>query len=74
MGSYGMMCVMQVLDEFEPKEATKLVIPSKCIKQILEEFLDVMPEGLPKDLPPRRRVDHAIKVMLGVAPPAKAPY
>ncbi len=49
-----MMCVMRVLDEFEPKEATKLVIPSKCIKQILEEFPDVMPEELPKDLPPRR--------------------
>ncbi len=33
-----------------------------------------MPEDLPEDLPPRRQVDHAIKVMLGVAPPAKAPY
>jgi hypothetical protein len=26
VGSYGMLCVMQVLDEFEPKEATKVVI------------------------------------------------
>ncbi len=34
----------------------------------------MMPEELPEDLPPRRRVDHAIEVMLGVAPPAKAPY
>ncbi len=72
--SYGMMCVMQVLDEFEPKEATKLVTSSKCIKQVLEEFPDVMPEELPKDLPPIRRVDHVIEVMPGVAPPAKAPY
>jgi hypothetical protein len=70
VGGHGMMCVMRVLDEFEPKEVTKLVIPSKCIKRVLEEFPDVMPE----DLPPRRRVDHAIEVMLGVAPPAKAPY
>ncbi len=69
-----MMCVMRVLDEFEPKEATKLVTSSKCIKQVLEKFLDVMPEDLPKDLPPRRRVDHAIEVMPRVAPPAKAPY
>ncbi len=68
------MCVMRVLDEFKPKEATKLVISSKCIKRVLEEFLDVMPKELPKDLPPRRRVDHAIKVMPGVAPLAKAPY
>jgi hypothetical protein len=33
-----------------------------------------MPEELPKDLPPKKRVDHAIKVMPKVAPPAKAPY
>ncbi len=36
MGGFGMMCVMRVLDEFEPKEATKLVTSSKCIKQVLE--------------------------------------
>jgi hypothetical protein len=62
-----------VLDEYEPKEATKLVTSPKCIKQVLEEFLDVMPEELPEDLPSRRRVDHAIEVMPRVAPPAKAP-
>jgi hypothetical protein len=39
-----------------------------------KEFPDVMLVELPEDLPPRRRVDHAIKVMLGVAPPTKAPY
>jgi len=33
-----------------------------------------MPEDLPEDLPPRRRVDHAIEVMPGVEPLAKAPY
>jgi hypothetical protein len=40
----------------------------------LEEFLDVMPDELLEDLPPRRRVDHAIEVIPGVEPPAKAPY
>jgi len=74
VGGYGIMCVMRVLDECEPKEATKLATFAKCIKQVLEEFPDVMPEELPKDLPPRRRVDHAIKVVSRVAPPAKAPY
>jgi hypothetical protein len=74
VGGVGMMCVMRVLDEYEPKEVTKLVTSPKCIKQVLEEFPDVMPEELPEDLPPRRRVDHAIEVMPGVAPPAKAPY
>jgi hypothetical protein len=57
-----------------PKEVTKLVTSVKCIRRVFEEFSDVMPEELPKDLPPRRRVDHAIKVMSGVEPPAKAPY
>jgi hypothetical protein len=27
-----MLCVMCVLDEFEPKEVTNLVISPKCIK------------------------------------------
>ncbi len=74
VGGFDMMCVMRVLDEYEPKEATKLVTFAKCIRRVLEEFPDVMPEELPEDLPPRRRVDHAIEVMPGVEPPAKAPY
>jgi hypothetical protein len=74
VGGFGMMCVMWVLDEYEPKEATKLVTSAKCIMRVLEEFPDVMPEDLPEDLPSRRRVDHAIEVMPRVAPPAKAPY
>jgi len=69
VGGYGMLCVMHVLDEFEPKEATKVVNLHKCIKQVLEEFLNVML----KELPLRRQVDHAIEVMPGVAPPTKAP-
>jgi hypothetical protein len=74
MGGYGMLCVMMVLDELEPKEATNLVTSPKCIQRVLEKFPDVMPEELLDDLPLRRRVDHAIKVMPGVTPPAKAPY
>jgi len=74
MGGFNMLCVMRVLDEYEPKEATKLVPFAKCIKQVLEEFPDVMPEELPEELPSRRRVDHAIEVVPRVAPPAKASY
>ncbi len=73
VGGFGMMCVMRVLDEYEPKEATKLVTSAKCIKQVLEKFPDVMLDELPEDLPPRKLVDHAIEVMPGVAPLAKAP-
>ncbi len=45
MGGYGMMCVMQVLNEFGPKEATNLVTFPKCIKQVLDEFPNVMLEA-----------------------------
>ncbi len=41
---------------------------------MLDEFLDVMPKKLPDELPPSRQVDHAIEVMLRVAPLVKAPY
>ncbi len=74
VGGFGMMCVMRVLDEYEPKEVTNLVTSAKCIRRVLKEFPDVMPDELPEDLPPRRRVDHAIEVMPRVEPPAKAPY
>jgi hypothetical protein len=74
MGVYGMLCAMLVLDEFEPKEATNLVGSPKCVKRVLDEFSDVMPEKLPDELPLKKQVDHAIKVMSKVAPPAKAPY
>jgi hypothetical protein len=74
VGGYDMLCVMQVLDEYQPKEAANLVTSPNCIKQVLDEFSDVMLEDLPEDLPPRRQVDHVIKVMPGVTPPAKAPY
>jgi hypothetical protein len=74
VGGFGMMCVMRVLNEYEPKEATKLVTSTKCIRRVLEEFPNVMLDELPEDLSPRRRVDHAIEMMPGVEPPAKAPY
>jgi hypothetical protein len=45
---------MRVLDEYEPKEATNLVTSSKYIRQVLEEFSDVMLEELPENLPMKR--------------------
>ncbi len=41
---------------------------------MLDKFSDVMPKELLVELPLRREVDHATKVMPGVAPPSKAPY
>jgi len=64
---------MCVLDEFEPKETTNLVSPLKCVKRMLDKFLNVMPKE-PNELHLKRQIDRAIKVMPRVAPPAKAPY
>ncbi len=33
MGGCGMLCVMRVLDEFGPKEATNLVVFPECISK-----------------------------------------
>jgi hypothetical protein len=46
-----MLCVMHVLDEFEPKETTNLVNLPKCVKQLLDEFPYVMPKELHDELP-----------------------
>ncbi len=51
MRGYGMLCVMWVLNEFEPMEAIDLMTSPKCIKRVLEKFSDVMPEELLDNLP-----------------------
>ena len=45
-----------------------------AIQRVLKEFSSVMPDKLPKALPPRRPVDHAIELVPGAKPPARAPY
>ena len=55
--------------EEEPKE----VQTREAIQKVLGEFKDVMPVELPKRLPPRREVDHAIELESRVKPPAFAP-
>jgi hypothetical protein len=35
---------------------------------MLDEFPYVMPKELPNELPPRKQVDHAIEVMVGMKP------
>ena len=48
-------------------------IPAE-ISDVLTEYVDLMPDELPKKLPPRRAVDHSIELEPGKEPPAKAPY
>ncbi|XP_043717547.1 uncharacterized protein LOC122665462 [Telopea speciosissima] len=58
----------------EEKENSPTEVLPKPVEKVLEEFKDVMPPELPKRLPPRREVDHAIELEPGAKPPAMAPY
>lgn len=82
-----MLCALQHSKGLKKKEPTFIAtlkmneVPKdggkhapKAIQKVLEEFKDVMPTELPKKLPPRREVDHAIELELGAKPPAFAPY
>ncbi|CAN6710507.1 unnamed protein product [Malus baccata var. baccata] len=46
----------------------------KQVEDVLVEFANVMPKELPKKLPPRREVDHAIELEPGAKPLSKSPY
>ena len=48
-------------------------VPS-VVLDVLRRYEDVMPDQLPKHLPPRWAVDHQIELASGAKPPAHAPY
>jgi hypothetical protein len=58
------------------KEVKEEVVAAvlETVLDVLEEFGDVMPPEFPKTLPPKRVVDHKIKLLLGSTPPNRAPY
>ena len=56
------------------KEGNNSVSVPDGVKRVLQEFQNVMPDQLPKVLPPRRTVDHEIELLPGVKPPTKGPY
>ncbi|XP_039013228.1 uncharacterized protein LOC120142797 [Hibiscus syriacus] len=56
------------------KEDDNLGTVPKNVQEVLRDFEDVIPGELPKELPPRRLVDHEIELIPGVKPPAKCPY
>lgn len=41
---------------------------------LIEEYRDIFPEQLPKELPPRRTVEHGIELEQGAKPPSRPPY
>ena len=48
-------------------------VPDSVVK-ILKEFRDVMSAELPKEMPPRRPIDHKIELLPRTKAPAQAPY
>lgn len=44
------------------------------ISKVLAKYVDLIPDELPKKLPPRRLVDHSIEFEPGKQPLAKEPY
>ncbi|XP_015941749.1 uncharacterized protein LOC107467224 [Arachis duranensis] len=85
VGGPPILSAMQLKKGFKKGEITYLTllqeestseredVPPK-IKEVLEENKDVMPPELPKQLPPRRKVDHKIELETGAKLPASTPY
>ena len=69
-------CYMLVMRAGEAGDGVteKVELVLKCIEDVLKRYQDVMPENLPNELLPRRKVDHKIEVKPGTKPPSKAPY
>ena len=57
----------------ESLESSRETVP-KDILSVLEKYKDVMPDNLPKSLPPWRMIDHEIELLPGEKPPAKNAY
>ncbi|KAA0063458.1 uncharacterized protein E5676_scaffold110G00320 [Cucumis melo var. makuwa] len=80
-----MISAMQLKKGLSRDEPTFMAIPlnssensgetvPKEIVRVLEKYRDVMPDSLPKSLPPRRMIDHEIELVPGAKPPAKNAY
>ena len=84
-GSVELVSALQLKDGLRKGEVTLLAtlveegqmvdgdVPD-VVRGVLEDYVDVMPPQLPKELPPRRHIDHNIELVPGARPPAKAPY
>jgi len=69
-----MACCMWCVCWTNLSQRTNLVSILKCVKWVLDEFPNVTLNELFDELPPRRWVNHAIKVISKVAFFAKAQY
>lgn len=80
-----MLSAVQVKDGLRNGEMTYLTAPTKTkpnqklevpelIVDVLEEFTDVMPLELPKNLPAMQAIHQNIELEMGTKPPTKARY
>ena len=67
----GLETYVAALVEIKEGQAMEVLT---LVSELLHEFVDVMPETLPKEFPPRRPIDHRIEFIPGSKPPALAPY
>ncbi|GKC60586.1 reverse transcriptase, partial [Tanacetum coccineum] len=67
-------CYLAAIRELLDDEPTTTSEIPRVVKEVLDEFRDVMPTELPKKLPPRREVDHQIELIPGAKPPTMTPY
>ncbi|XP_054793649.1 uncharacterized protein LOC129299213 [Prosopis cineraria] len=72
--SEGYIATVRSLAEEEdgPTKPQETLLP--CIQEVLQEYKHVMPDELPKKLPPKREVDHQIELEPSAKPPALVPY
>ena len=57
----------------EMKPDVKMEVPD-CVDELLKQYADVMPPELPKNLPPRRYIDHKIELLPCTVAPVQVPY
>jgi len=67
----GALTFIAVLVETKPEQT--IDIPGEVVS-VLEEFQDIIPPELPKQLHSRRAMDHVIELESGAKPPAQPPY
>jgi hypothetical protein len=79
----------ELIKEVKKKEDTQFIVVRKPrivltstrvddlpeeIQKLLEEFVDIVVDGLPHSLPPIRSISHHIDLILGASLPNKAVY
>ena len=67
-------CYMLVMRAGEAGDGVAEIVElvPKCVEDVLKRYQDVIPEDLPNELPPRRKVDHKIVVKPGTESPSKS--